>query len=1053
MILLFDSSGGLLEFELKNNLNLTNSYFSPVSVGLIESNSIFIFEEYWNTVKNEKVSIRPLPENGHTRKFKFSWLERVHNQIYLYDVDFNTNLITVLDELIIDCNDDLNTQWSGFTNSLPTTLYYDESFLQINVALSSDIEESLSRTLIITEIIDTIESEICRILFYGETEGEDDRYKVLVKNFRGQLNIDDSDSVDAFRKTNIEETNPDHNILNEKRKELVIAGNEIIPYLGSYKGLINAINYFGYSDLRIREYWLNIDESSINYKDKFYVNVRDAYDGVLNTSYNILPPDRFKKTSLFGLFYDLNRETGTYDEYGTPEVEDVDLFSPEEVIIKLFALQRKLKSDFLPLNAKIIDIVGEGVYFKILKPIVWLSELNNIGLDKFYYSDFNIQSPLGNLQQNTENNIKDFIYDLRPLLVKWNTFDNFNEISTYPINTIINHQSNMWLSNSTILGGPFNTSKWTKLSGINSLYNIDSSNPVYSGVPLESFKHQLVSYFNETKADVQPYEWPDDLNIPAGCPIILTADYGGLDWDDADVEWDSLYGDLKSAADYDSSNIYQVGFYTRYVGRNWKCITITTGIFDFSDWIEIQSTSYSWNTIDTTDYYEMEWIVKDDLGKFKFNLKGLVNSVYDINDKILVDSIQSIPLTLPYIGKYTVELRTRSLFNDTFYKQKKNILEIKSKSAEFVCFSYFLDDIDGWDETEEESWDDVGAVWQLPAKEYTTWDNCDINYNSTDFAKYRNNMPKNSLGYFGYESYYWDNFPYNDWEELGSTTWGMLDEISDDLGGFNIKINGDDFTTFNSTTNFITIGPTTYEVDITINSYTDLINWLRDKKDKDFIKFNYNILSINGYDCIKASAKFVGEYGYYKNWELEGYYGLNNQGAVTISGSGWNLIWNSDFIWDVLDQSWNEESPIYDSMPELITDAGQFILPPINIYNEAFKIWTLVPIFIVPDNCTVPGKHNFHWEIWDHERNIMLFQIDHPFIIWTFTTEGIYSIKMSCYDSNGNFVEDEKRGWIQVNTKSQVNSILREQRVDAAINNPLIGIEFNYVIQDGFVII
>ena len=38
----------------------------------------------------------------------------------------------------------------------------------------------------------------------------------------------------------------------------MIAGEEIFPYVGAYKGLIGALQFFGYQDLRIKEYWLNL---------------------------------------------------------------------------------------------------------------------------------------------------------------------------------------------------------------------------------------------------------------------------------------------------------------------------------------------------------------------------------------------------------------------------------------------------------------------------------------------------------------------------------------------------------------------------------------------------------------------------------------------------------------------------------------------------------------------------------------------------------------------------------------------------------------------------
>ena len=39
---------------------------------------------------------------------------------------------------------------------------------------------------------------------------------------------------------------------------MLLEYSNIFPYLGSYKALINVIKFFGYQNLRMKEYWLNI---------------------------------------------------------------------------------------------------------------------------------------------------------------------------------------------------------------------------------------------------------------------------------------------------------------------------------------------------------------------------------------------------------------------------------------------------------------------------------------------------------------------------------------------------------------------------------------------------------------------------------------------------------------------------------------------------------------------------------------------------------------------------------------------------------------------------
>jgi hypothetical protein len=91
----------------------------------------------------------------------------------------------------------------------------------------------------------------------------------------------------------------------------------------------------------------------------------------ISSEESLVPSRTYKKTSLFGLYYDLNKDSGDVDEYGYPVVTDAFKFTQEEVLIKLFALKERLKRDYLPLNARIVDITGEGIYFEVYNTRAW----------------------------------------------------------------------------------------------------------------------------------------------------------------------------------------------------------------------------------------------------------------------------------------------------------------------------------------------------------------------------------------------------------------------------------------------------------------------------------------------------------------------------------------------------------------------------------------------------------------------------------------------------------------------------------------------------------
>jgi hypothetical protein len=211
--------------------------------------------------------------------------------------------------------------------------------------------------------------KVAEIAVYGEVEGEDERFKLVLDNFGCDI-VPDVGPV--FRSSDVNEPLPDYQLVNEKRKELLAAGEEIFPYTGSYRGFINAIKFFGYGDLRLKEYWKNIDITSPLYGKYNQIEIPLSLKDINNES--LVPNQVWKKTSRFSLVYNINELTGTYDEYGEPITQDSFQFTNEEVLVKLFALKNVLKKYFLPLNARIVDITGEGIYFDTYTTESWLTQ-------------------------------------------------------------------------------------------------------------------------------------------------------------------------------------------------------------------------------------------------------------------------------------------------------------------------------------------------------------------------------------------------------------------------------------------------------------------------------------------------------------------------------------------------------------------------------------------------------------------------------------------------------------------------------------------------------
>lgn len=198
-----------------------------------------------------------------------------------------------------------------------------------------------------------VDSEIARFTLYGQTEIEDIRYKTELSNVGQNINADD---VFIFKPYDINEQGVDWGYLNKKRKEMLMVRHDIFPYIGSYKAIINSINYFGYNDLELYEYYKNINVKSDLFGKLFKVEIPDIFDNttagwtVNDFLKKTQPNNSYETTNLFNLTYNITDKQGN----------NVLLYSLQEVIIKLEGLKHWLENKVIPVTHKILDITGRA---------------------------------------------------------------------------------------------------------------------------------------------------------------------------------------------------------------------------------------------------------------------------------------------------------------------------------------------------------------------------------------------------------------------------------------------------------------------------------------------------------------------------------------------------------------------------------------------------------------------------------------------------------------------------------------------------------------------
>jgi len=371
------------------------SLFDKISVDLIENSHVFILEEFFNDVTEKTVYDFPQSDTDGTPALPTStitcWLEESEtidddNAMFLFNLDYSdpvTPTFNKTDKMIFELNPSTGTTHDGLRVDSST----GQQSLQSNIGFSFSEEGVFKRNLIFAIEQDGKTYPFCTIELVGETESEDERFKTILENFG--IVIGEQEEL-IFRDSDISEALPNYDLLNTKRKEMLLENHNIFPYIGSYKALVNIINYFGYSDLRIKEYWINLKETSSTYLQYKHVDIpfQLLQRGKNVPTEQLLPTTSYNKTDYFGLFYDINKETGTFDEQGVPETEDTFIFTIEEILIKLFALKTYLKNKFLPLNARIIDITGEGIYFTRYVLKTWQDKTQSFNLQWKVSPDF-----------------------------------------------------------------------------------------------------------------------------------------------------------------------------------------------------------------------------------------------------------------------------------------------------------------------------------------------------------------------------------------------------------------------------------------------------------------------------------------------------------------------------------------------------------------------------------------------------------------------------------------------------------------------------------------
>lgn len=615
----------------------------------------------------------------------------------------------------------------------------DQTPIQINFALNSGTEQFFERVLELhlidskynptTQLNEVTQTLIAKIHFFAEIIGEDERLRFLLENFG--RNINETDAY-VFNESDINEDLVDWMVVNNKRKELLLTGDEIYPYIGSYKGLINAIKYFGYSDIKLKQYILNIEKSNISWGQVFYSSVDIPFDLIFKDKFSpgedlnvklygldYLNTKKWKITARYNLTYPLNHDTGEVDNLGFPIIEEDSLYTYEEAAIKFYGLKQVLEKYFLPHHARIIDISAEGIYFAKLSLTNWVNQHYQTNIDFKNSNIFNAY-PSESLLKNLNDLIKEYKQDETTKIDKY-TIDDWK---TQKLADIVEYNLYEYVQ------------------------DFDKKFPFDSQLPLTDIKKLIPDYktlissitkqIKESKAYIQQRAYKNMFNKLIGTPIKLKLepndikignlrtrigdlnDYQYLNYQDngtnkigpyRNKDENQLDTNKRTLADgVTINNIYsnnyvkdiEYPFLTNYgrlledgeseilIERNIEFESKIDALVSNANLETDRDKSYypsnvlidnylTLNNIEMYGGFEITWIIEhEDLKSYYYKVSGLVKD------------LKEILIFLPTTGYYNVTTIIKDITNFPIITTKKKCINIKQKDADFYAITRFI---------------------------------------------------------------------------------------------------------------------------------------------------------------------------------------------------------------------------------------------------------------------------------------------------------------------------------------------------------------------------
>ena len=365
--------------------------FNTISTDLVETESLYVLIE----------------EDGVFKKLSESSNDEVANWVKRFKLLFFIDTRKQNDFRFFDATDD-EIIWS---NKKILDLKNGDYRVDIGFLAKEEgiYEESLIVCLLDTECS---EEELPGIIYplgtikmNAEAIGEDERYRALFTNF-GIPHPEEY--MNVFADTDLNEALVDKIAMNKNSKRMFLSYNEIFPYVGTYKALVNAVNVLGYTDVFFKEWYKETGKATNN---NVIFDIAYNSSNVVNTINAVSLDERvsLKKLNWLSMVYKINEEllSSGFDQYGFPETIKVHGYNNNEIVVKLIALKDWLEKYIIGLNCRIIDVGGEGVYFERVRLDSYGTYQNIIEWNnEFNIAPYVVETEEANMLIDTSTSIK-----------------------------------------------------------------------------------------------------------------------------------------------------------------------------------------------------------------------------------------------------------------------------------------------------------------------------------------------------------------------------------------------------------------------------------------------------------------------------------------------------------------------------------------------------------------------------------------------------------------------------------------------------------------------